>query len=525
MRVESRDDIAALERLTRMKKFPLAFLFLVAACGSEDDPELTAPVTSADTDTKPAGTETQPGDTEASGPVIPPQEGALLPLEWASTDFGQATYLNVGQLDFGSDDSLVVGSTIDDRSTNLYAPRGRIDRFTADGALLWTVELGFDEFAGDIPVPEESDTIQIDGKAVHLASIDHTADGQILVAFNVVLDYFDYESDVGINYTTRSYIRSYDLDGNVVCTSPLGGVTDFPARDSVDELAGVNGIRALSDGSIVWSGDTTRGQHPFDHWTLVTEGSLGRLSADGTPLWTVVLGQELDMPNMIAPAEEIAMDVQPTADGGLAVRGHFHGTLTIGDLSATSTDRSTFVARLDLDGTPTWLATVLDSEPISGWFAFPGMGIDSAGNLFTASYIFAEDTTHLIQVSPSGEILTQVALGDVETLAVSADDHIVVGGSTLIELGDDQYAWPGRVEVRQPDGTIVASRLFATADPQPDESSRAFAVATSPSGRIAVGGTFDAAIDLGAGTVTSTPGVDISAYVAVYSDSCGAGHD
>jgi len=121
--------------------------------------------------------------------------------------------------------------------------------------------------------------------------------------------------------STRSYIRSYDLDGNVLDTVLLGGITDFPSQDSVDELVGVNGIRALDDGSIVWSGDTSRGQHPIDPWTLVTEGSLGRLSADGTPLWTVVLGEEDDIPNMISPPEEIAMDVQPTADGGLAVRG------------------------------------------------------------------------------------------------------------------------------------------------------------------------------------------------------------
>ncbi len=117
-----------------------------------------------------------------------------------------------------------------------------------------------------------------------------------------------------------------------------------------------------------------------------------------------------------------------------------------------------------------------------------------------------------------------MALDDAATLAVSADDHIVVGGGTLIDFGNFQYAWPGKVEVRQPDGTIVASRLFATADPQPDESSRTFAVTTSPSGRIAVGGTFDLAIDLGAGTVTSAPGVDISAYVAVY-DGAASGPD
>ena len=277
----------------------------------------------------------------------------------------------------------------------------------------------------------------------------------------------------------------------------------------------------------MWSGATSRGQHPIDPWTLVTEGSLGLLAASGTPAWTVVLGQELDMPNMIAPAEEIAMDVQPTADGGLAVRGHFHGTLTIGDLSATCADRSTFVARLDLDGTATWLATVPDSEPTGNWGdSFPGMGSDSAGNLFTASYIFADDTTNLIQVSPAGEVVDQVPLDDVESLAVSADDHIVVGGGTVIDLGDFQYAWPGKVEVRQPDGTIVASRQFATADPQPDESSRTFAVTTSPSGRIAVGGTFDLAVDLGAGTVTSAPGVDISAYVAVYdAAACGVDQD
>ncbi len=215
-----------------MKNFSLAFLLLFGACGSQDDPEPAgpAPVASPETDA-------QSPDTE-SGPTIPPQEGALLPLEWAFTDFGQATYLNVGQLDFGPDDSLVVGSTIDDRSTNQYAPCGRIDRFTADGAPLWTISSGSTSSPADMPVPEESDTIQIDAKAVHLASIDHTADGRILVAFNVELDYYDYESEGGFRESTRSYIRSYDLDGNVLDTILLGGTTDFPAQDSVDELPG-----------------------------------------------------------------------------------------------------------------------------------------------------------------------------------------------------------------------------------------------------------------------------------------------
>jgi len=489
----------------RMKTTSLAFLLLLAACGSDEDLEPNGPGPTGGEDTAPPRSGTEP-----------PAVAALLDLAWSSTDYGQATYLSVGQLDWGPDSSLVVGSTIDDRSLSIFAPVGRIERFAADGTRLWTTELAFDEFADDLPVPPESDTVQIFGKAAHVASIDHTVEGTILVAFSVVLDYVDFEASSFITFSARSYIRSYDPDGNVLDTIALGGVTDFPVNDSVDELAGITGIRALSDGSIAWTGATSRGTHPAGSDILVTEGSVGLLSADGTPQWTVVLGQELDFPNMVAPAEEIAVDVQPTPDGGLALRGQFYGTLTIGDLSATTEREGTFVARLDLDGTPTWLATVDDSEPIGTGFAFPGMGIDSAGNLFSASHLFEDSQDRLIQVGPDGQVVGhEVELDGVESLAV-ARDQVIVGGNALVEIAEDEYATPGKVEVREPDGAIVASRSFATTPVLAGQSSRTFTVAASDDGRIAVGGTFNGAIDLGDGTVMIEPGVDIGAYVAVY---------
>jgi hypothetical protein len=490
----------------RMKHAAVALFLLVGACGSDRNLEL---------------------DLDRQGDPVGP--GSIGELEWLTTDLGSAQWTGVETLDWADDGSLLAAPVEDDRAAD-RAPewRTRLIRFAADGERLWSVPLDVDEIDIGVPLPDGSDdAIYIHSSRATIGAIDQTEDGTIVIAVNAAVNYSDYdEPATGILETTRSLIQWYDADGDLLATANLGGMTDFPKNDSVDDVCGVNSVRGLPDGSVVWSGMVTRGEH-LHGLDLVSEGAIGRVARDGDRPWTIVLGEELDFPNTISPEEETAVDLHLFADGGVAVRGGFRGDLVIGDRSAHADDRGAFVARLDLDGNVTWLEAFDAATSLGWWHSAPGMGVAGSGNLF-AMIQFDDDEARVAEIDPDGELLElrdvqwpppqypKADDGDFQVMTVSGD-AMVTAGSTAVP-GEDMI--PAFVAIHDLAGGLVDVRGFG---PQEAGSEiMPFMMDVGPQGQVAVGGTFKGVVDFGDGPVETEPGSESQAFLVVYGPSGGA---
>ncbi|HTE53901.1 MAG TPA: hypothetical protein VK698_23760 [Kofleriaceae bacterium] len=101
-----------------------------------------------------------------------------------------------------------------------------------------------------------------------------------------------------------------------------------------------------------------------------------------------------------------------------------------------------------------------------------------------------------------------------------AGDVVVIAGSTC-EGQPDQAAGPAFVALHDLDGTLTDVRGLGIQPAQPGTEGRAFVIAAGPDGRVAVGGTFEGAIDFGGGPITTDPSIEIQGYLAVFGPSPG----
>ena len=511
-----------------MRRTVLFPLFLMAwACGSgvDLDVDLVGQV---------------PGDSGAPGSA----PGSIDELAWSHTEFGAGTYNYVPAVAWAADGTLVASGMADDRGPEGPETQARLTRFAAGGEPLWTVELDADELDVGLPIPAPSEDVDLFWKSVTIDAVDVAADGTIVIAVNAAVDFIDDADSVAYpNTSTRSLVQWYDPDGGLLATVNLGGMTDFPRTDSRDDIVGLNSIRALPDGTAMWTGMSTKGLHPTAPDDLVAEGAIGRVAAHGEQPWTVVLGTELDFPSTVAPEEETAFDLHPTADGGVVLRGVFNGELVIGDRSARTNDRGMYVARLELDGQVSWLQAFDESEPVGFTSQGPGMGVTASGDVL-AVVMFSGDHVPpavpgstrpcqggacVVEIDPQGQLSSLNALElpplefpdgeydspDPRRMAL-AGDLMVVTGSASQDLGDHDVAWPGFVALHDLDGNLLAARGLGAPSPPPDSSSSVWVIAAGPDGQIAVGGDFYGAADLGAGTVVVEPPIESQGFLAVY---------
>jgi hypothetical protein len=495
------DDAGLARRLMRMKNASVALFLLVGACGSDRDLQL-------DLDRR-----TEPGGPDPIGE-----------LSWVTTDLGSAQWNGVETLDWGDDGSLLASAVEDDRPPG--APpewRTRLIRFAPDGEKLWSVLLDVNELDIGVPLPDGSDEdIQIHFSSATIGAIDQADDGTVVVAVNAAVSYTDYGSPaITVLTTTRSLIHWYDADGKLLATANLGGMTDFPKNDSVDDVVNVNSVRAVPDGSVVWSGMVSRGVN-LDGLDLISEGAIGRAAQDGDRPWTVVLGKEQDFPDTIAPEEETARDLHLLPDGGVAVRGDFRGKLVIGDKTAHADDRGAYVARVDLDGNVTWLETFDAANTLGWWDSASGMGVADSGNLF-AMIQFDDEETRVAEIDPNGDLVElrdvewpppQYPQGvdrDFEIMTVSGDSMVTAG--SIAALGDEDVI-PAFVAIHDVTGGLVDVRGFGPSKAGSEITS--FMMDVGPQGQLAVGGTFKGEVDFGDGPIDTEPGIENQAFLVVY---------
>lgn len=100
-------------------------------------------------------------------------------------------------------------------------------------------------------------------------------------------------------------------------------------------------------------------------------------------------------------------------------------------------------------------------------------------------------------------------------MLVPARESGDVAGNTC-ESQEAGYHCSAFVAEYRPDGVLTHLRELGVPDPDPDGSSHSSVIAAGPDGRIAVGGSFEGAIDLGDGPIEADPALDGQAWLAVY---------
>jgi len=483
----------------------------------------------------------------------PAGSASIQRLAWSKSDFRAGIENRVGALEWGDDGPLFVAAMAE-------APDGettaQLVRFARDGARLWTADLDPDDAVFELGIPEPSDDIHIFYKDVSIGAVDVAGDGSAVVAVNASVAYAGHANGSASSggEAARSFLRRYDPEGGLIDTIRLGGdgggvADDGTGGDVAGDIVDLNSVRLLEDGSAVWSGHAITGTLAGPDLVPVAEGAIGRVSADGEQLWTIVLDQKLDLPDSSGPPEESAFDVHVTGDGGIVLRGVFSGKLVIGDRTASTDSRGSYVARMGRDGEVEWLRAFADSEPLGLIDIGNGIGMTPWGQIATMAVFSAQarppdapggatcraGDVCLAVLDADGELaaLSALDLPDIDTPSGTyeqlspvgmtiADDVVVVAGNGRIDVGTDDgdiVSWPEFLSLHDLAGNLLDARGLGVARPPPGGlDGHAFAMAPGPGGRVAVGGNFAGAADLGDGPVEVRHGARSQGFVAVYED-------
>jgi hypothetical protein len=489
---------------------PLTLFFIAAGCSSGVDLEL-----------------------DLLGP--PPSNAAPAALVWAAT--GGPHYADYTEVAWVSDGSVAVaGSLYPVEDPDITEETGYLARFAADGTLMWSHRIDGESLLGDT-LPDDDGEDRIVDVQTSIDAMDALDDGRVVVAITTMTTVIEPPN---ASLSGRSFLQWYAADGSLVQTSALD------ATDGNEALVTPLGLLALPDGGVVLSGATTRGPDPAGTGPEITGGAVVRLDADGNVAWRTPAGVD-QIVSSLGPIQTVN-DMSLMPDGGIALRGDFSGAVTVGDRHASGIDESygTYVARLEPDGTCTWLRTFNEATGLN----HPSgrtMDVTPDGHLlvagfFTDSLQMDEFTLEapdddlvyfLAELDAGGTVVNlraldnlPAAVGDNGFGAMDAlvldDNQVVVAGTTQESFAshggdcdDLEIALEGAYVARYDlAGHIVDAQRMAVAPRESADQGYANAVDLSPEGRLAVTGRFGGRADFGAGPVQANSLSE--GFVAVY---------
>lgn len=427
-------------------------------------------------------------DVERGTDSLPGSAPPVGEAAWSRTDFDDRGGL-VHDLAWTTDGGLVASIPM-----SQYAESGdweaipALVRHDADGAVLWEVEREDDAFLGMLAA---------------------TPGGGVVVATMP-----EWVIEGGMNEPAG--LDWYDADGNVTASWRLD------ATDAHDKLREVHAVAPLPDGGVVWMGRTLS-DPGYEVWTAW----VGRLDDQGQLLWMVP-----------APRPRDDDDGQP-ADLALTPDG---GVLLVGSYIPEVPDDynwSSYVARLELDGTFSWLT------PLGGSGSSQVISVAPSGNAvltgnFAAWMTLGDFRLEDEQPYVHHQFVAEIDLGGrplslsrLEMPSVASDEvDIMLNASTTDRgqplVGGMYYTRSSAspqvngyyAAAHSLDGSMRAETLFPSSDVELYGFGPVTAAA-SPQGRLAIGGSFSGRVDFGDGEVEGgTPRPDgqrtMKPFIAVF---------
>jgi hypothetical protein len=484
--------------MTRAIALPLALFGLAAGCDSKVDLELDL---------------VSPGPPRAAPPV----------LGWSATADHDSVYHDV---DWMPDGSITVGGTLHPigAEPHVAVETAYLARFAPDGTLQWSHEIDGETLLGDAQAEGEDRLIEI---RTVIKAIDALADGSAVVALDTSTTIIE---DGAFSLSERSFLQWYAADGSLVRTRALDATGDSEA------IVLLQSVLALPDGGVVFTGATTSG--PIDIGMMLTGGIVARLDAEANVVWSVPVGQSVASP----ANEETLRDLSLTSDGGIIFGGGFAADITVGDKQASGLYGAYF-ARLELDGTATWLRVFEGVEGL-GVPSGMAMSVTPEGHILAAGFFTrrlqmddlsleiedGEIAYYLAELDASGTAINLHQLdplpptvGDsnhrsIDAVALDGDRLVVAGGIQEAFDSDERHvdiALEGPYTASYDlAGRLLDARRMAVSPHQPGDQGDASAIELSPTGHLAVTGSFSGRIDFGAGPIQSA-GV-VRGFVAVY---------
>jgi hypothetical protein len=336
-----------------------------------------------------------------------------------------------------------------------------VAKFAANGALLWAKALGgagLDHFTGLAVAP----------------------DGTAFVA----------RADPGLRLT------SFGPDGEVLWEKSYDVQTAF-AQGSVVTATGVSWLSREATGDLflaaTYEGTATLGGQAVTS-AGYTDMLVTRLGPQGDPIWVKSLG---------GSKTDQVLAVAASSDGGVILGGAFFGSMAFGETTVTSTgDYDGFVAKLGGDGSPVFFTPVEGehSQEVGAVAATSdGGAFVSGGFAFDAKFGTFSLTTppnfgpYVGRVGETGNVIFAHAYEGPQDppiryrVATSASNLVLAGHYS----GSKDIAWPGKAKGMNDVFVVEMGMLgeqgynhtFGTFDEE-----EIWALATSPSGRVAVGG-------------------------------------
>ena len=171
------------------------------------------------------------------------------------------------------------------------------------------------------------------------------------------------------------------------------------------------------------------------------------------PGWAISIGGE--------GVDEI-WSVIPDRAGDLVISGRFSDTARFGKFTLTGSGMTSFVAKLDPNGTVLWV-TPLAGAPQTTRLEWDGLAVDRNGNIYFAGELWggaslggttlsstgAEDI-YVVKLDPNGNILRAISAGGPGTdaacaIAVGPDDNLTLGGrfSGTVRFGTEELSAKG----------------------------------------------------------------------------------
>jgi hypothetical protein len=300
-----------------------------------------------------------------------------------------------------------------------------------------------------------------------------------------------------------NFIVAFDKDGNHVWTlniaKNLFGVTCLLAADTTDNIIAI-GYYAF--------GNISFGGPPLVPGDL-EDFFVAKLTSAGIHQWSRSFG---------GAGSDFARDVGLDASGDILIAGEFAGTIVLDTASITSKQaRDAFLVRLDGAGVVVWAKSFTDG----GGSSYPYMSVAAHS-----------DGSSILALSPVGAMDLG---GGLLTPAGSTDIAIARFDKNGVHVTSKRYGSAGSesVEMVRMDGNgnVVIGGFGAGADFGGGMISPQFIVklgasfeylwantgappnrlAVSPTGAVAITGSFYDAINLGGGQLTSTGGTDVFA--------------
>jgi hypothetical protein len=294
--------------------------------------------------------------------------------------------------------------------------------------------------------------------------------------------------------------------GDAMWVTGFGGLGTDTVRGVAADTDGTTYVSGYFEGDITFGALGTRSPAPGKDEKLVeSDAFIAAIAADGKPAWVHTFG---------GGRADTALAVAVGKDG-IAVGGNFVDSMTIGGMSAKSTNSDDFyVVGFDRKGTPTWLLTGggYDSDGVNaiaatadgGWI-IAGSFSDKAEITGTKVASLGKTDAFIAKLGATGDLVWVKTFGGpsddtIYRVVVDAQGSIFTLGTFIYEAswGGEKFKAAGNSDTDialakyDPDGNHLWSKRFGNTF-----NDVAGGLAVDPAGNVTFTGSFDESITFG----------------------------